>query len=44
MDTRKKVFTISMMKPWNRLPIDVMYALSLETLKFRMDQTLSNLI
>jgi len=31
-------------KPWHRLPSEVVDALSLETLKARLDRALSNLI
>lgn len=42
MDIRKRIFTVTVMKHWNRLLKDVMIALSLGT--FRMDQALNKLI
>ena len=44
MDIRKKSFTVRVVRHWNRLPRDVVDALSLETFKARLDQALSNLI
>ena len=44
MDIRKKSFTVRVVRHWNRLPRDVVDALSLETIKARLDQALSNLI
>ena len=44
LDIRKKSFTVRMVRHWNRLPRDVVDAPSLETLKVRLDGTLSNLI
>ena len=45
LDTRKKKsFTVRVVRHWNRLPRDVVDALSLETFKARLDQALSNLI
>ena len=44
MDTRKKFFMIRVVRPWNRLPREMVDALSLETLKVRLDGALSNLI
>ena len=41
---RKKVFTLRVMKHWNRLPKEVVDAPSLETFKARLDRALSNLI
>jgi len=43
LDIRKKSFTV-MVRHWNRLPNDVVDALSLETFKARLDPALSNLI
>ncbi|KAK4824777.1 hypothetical protein QYF61_019203 [Mycteria americana] len=43
-DTRKKFFTMSVVKHWHRLPREVVDAPSLETLKVRLDGALSNLI
>ena len=44
MDIRKKPFTVRVVRHWNRLPSEVMAALSLESFKSRLDRTLSNLI
>ena len=44
MDIRKKSFTRRVVRHWNRLPSDVVDALSLETFKMRMDKALGNLI
>ncbi|KFP21592.1 hypothetical protein Z169_02279, partial [Egretta garzetta] len=44
LDTRKKFFTMRVMKHWNRLPREVVEAPSLETFKARLDGALSNLI
>ena len=44
LDIRKKPFTVRAVKHWNRLPRDVVDALSLEAFKVRLDQALSNLI
>jgi len=44
LDIRKKPFTVSAVKHWNRLPGDVVDVLSLEAFKVRLDQALSNLI
>ena len=44
MDVRKKFFTIRVVKHWNRLPREVVDALSLETFKVRLDGALSNVI
>jgi len=44
LDIRKKYFTVSVVRHWNRLPADMMDALSLETSKARLDTALSNLI
>ena len=44
MDIMKFFFIIRVMKYWHRLPREVTNALSLETLKVRQDQALSNLI
>ena len=44
LDTRKKFFTVRVVRHWNRLPRKVVEAPSLETLKTRLDGALSNLI
>ncbi len=44
LDIRKKYFTVRAARHWNRLPKDVVDALSLETFKARLDQALGNLI
>ena len=43
-DNWKKIFTIRIVKHWNRVPRDVMEALSLETCQVRLNRALSNLI
>ena len=40
----KKSFTVRVVRHWNRLPRGLVGALSLETLKVRLDQALGNLI
>ncbi|KFQ70129.1 hypothetical protein N335_03734, partial [Phaethon lepturus] len=44
VDTRNKFFSTKMVKPWHRLPREVVDAPSLATLKVRLDGALSNLI
>ena len=44
LDTRKKFFTMRVVKHWNRLPREVVDAPSLATFKVRLDGALSNLI
>ncbi|KAK4816544.1 hypothetical protein QYF61_017745 [Mycteria americana] len=44
LGTRKKFFTMRVVKPWNRFPREVVDAPSLETFKVRLDRALSNLI
>jgi len=41
---RKKYFTMTVVKHWNRLPREVLDAPSLETCKVRLDRALSDLI
>ena len=41
LDTSKKGFTMRMVKHWHRFPRDVIFAPSLESLKSRLDGTLS---
>ena len=44
LDIRKKLFTVRVVKCWNRLPSEVVNALSLETFKVRLNGTSSNLV
>ncbi|KFR16964.1 hypothetical protein N306_12964, partial [Opisthocomus hoazin] len=44
LDIRKKFLTMRVVKHWNRLPREVVEALSLETFKTRLDRALSYLI
>jgi len=44
LDIRKKLFTMRVVRPWNRLPREVVAAPSLEVFKARLDGTLSNLV
>ena len=44
LDIRKKSFTVKVVRHWNSLPRAVVYALSLETFKVRLDQALGNMI
>ena len=44
IDLRKKCFTMMVVKHWTRLPGEMVDALSLETLKTRLDRALSNLV
>ncbi|KFP13186.1 hypothetical protein Z169_03859, partial [Egretta garzetta] len=44
LDIRKKFFTMRVVKPWHRLPREVVEAPSLEAFKARLDGALSNLI
>jgi len=41
---RKTFLMIRMVKPWNRLPREVVEALSLDIFKARLDGALSNLV
>ncbi|KFZ56213.1 hypothetical protein N321_14034, partial [Antrostomus carolinensis] len=43
-DIRKKFFTVRVVRHWNRLPREAVDAPSLEVLKARLDEALSNLI
>jgi len=44
LDIRQKFFTMRVVKPWHRLPREVVEAPSLETFQARLDGALSNLI
>ena len=44
LDTRKKSFTVRVVRHRNRLPSGVVDALSLKTFKVSLDKTLGNLI
>ena len=44
VDIRETFFTMRVVKPWNRLPREVVEAPSLETFKTRLDRALRNLI
>jgi len=44
LDIRQKFFTMRVLKPWKRLPREVVDAPSLERFKVRLDSALSNLI
>jgi len=44
LDVGKKFFTIRAVRHWHRLPRKGVDALSLETLKVRLDGTVSNLM
>jgi len=43
LDVKKKFFTVGVMRPWHRLPREVVDAPSLAVFKARLDGTLSNL-
>ncbi|KFP73081.1 hypothetical protein N311_01316, partial [Apaloderma vittatum] len=44
LDVRKKFFTMRLVRPWHRLPREVVAAPSLRTFKVRLDGALSNLV
>jgi len=44
LDTRKKFFTMRVVKHWHRLPREAVAAPSLEVFKARLDGALSNLV
>lgn len=43
-DTGKKFFTVRVVRPWHRLPREVVDAPSLEVFKVRLDSALSSLV
>ncbi|KFR09290.1 hypothetical protein Y956_07795, partial [Nipponia nippon] len=44
LDIRKKFFTVTVVRHWNRLPREAVDAPSLEVFKARLDEVLNNLI
>ncbi|KFM04772.1 hypothetical protein AS27_09222, partial [Aptenodytes forsteri] len=44
LDIRKKVFTVGVVRHWNRLPREAVDAPSLEVFEARLDGALSSLI
>ncbi len=44
LDIRKKLFTVTVVRHWNRLPREAVNAPFLEALKARLDWALSNLV
>jgi len=44
LDTRKKFFTMRVVRHWHRLPREAVDAPSMETLKVRLDGAVSNLV
>jgi len=44
LDIRKKIFTLRVVRHWNRLPREAVAAPSLEVFKARLDGALSNLL
>ena len=44
MDIRENYFTMRVVRHWNRLPREVVNALSLEAFQARLDGALSNLV
>jgi len=44
LDIRKKLFTMRVVKHWNRLPREAVAAPSLEVFKARLDRALSNMV
>ncbi|KFV04789.1 hypothetical protein N340_06244, partial [Tauraco erythrolophus] len=44
LDLRKKLFTLRVVRQWNRLPREVVNAPSLEVFKARLDEALGNLV
>jgi len=44
LDSRKKLFTVKVVRQWNRYPREAVNASSLEAFKARLDGALSNLV
>ncbi|GAB0200495.1 hypothetical protein GRJ2_002514900 [Grus japonensis] len=44
LDVRKKLFTVRVVRHWNRLPSEVVEAPSLEVFKARLDEALGNVV
>ena len=44
LDIKKKIFTMRVVRPWNKLPRKVVYASSLQVFKATLDRALSNLV
>ncbi|KFZ57975.1 hypothetical protein N321_03688, partial [Antrostomus carolinensis] len=44
LDIMKKFFTVTAVRPWNRLPKEVVDTPSLEVFKDRLDEALRNLV
>ena len=44
LDIRRKIFSVRAVRYWNRLPREVVDAMSLEVFKARLDEALANLI
>ncbi|KFM08244.1 hypothetical protein AS27_09946, partial [Aptenodytes forsteri] len=44
LDSRKKFFTVRVVRHWHKLPREVVDAPSLEVFKARLDEALSNLV
>jgi len=44
LDTRKKLFTESVVRPWHGLPTEAVDSPSLEMFKARLDEALGSLI
>ncbi|KFU87595.1 hypothetical protein M959_01713, partial [Chaetura pelagica] len=44
LDTRRKFFTVRVVRHWNRVPREAVDARSLEVFKVRLDGALSNLV
>ncbi|GAB0190213.1 hypothetical protein GRJ2_001486600 [Grus japonensis] len=44
LDIRKKFFTVRVVRPWNRLPREVVEAPFLEVFKARLDEALGNVV